>query len=313
MLKTRVYIDGYNFYFGCLKGTHCKWIDLVALSEILLQRSTQKDSTLLSTLAVKFFTADIQGRASSDDSSIRDQKSYHQGLKYHCGHRLKTIKGSYAIHKVERPKVEQDDLGGDKEPRDSKRVTVWNMEEKQSDVNVAVEALFDVVTDLTIEQVVFMTYDTDIVPALQKIKEYNAIGLRSPVKIGLITPTLNNTRKPNGSLIPEADWVIDSISEEELERAQLPCRISGGRTTALKPNSWFRHPDKVAEIIAILSEKGVEGSVPKAWKWLSQPLHAADDLPRLNGIPLDGMDKISHLVIILEHVKAYADYKKHKC
>ena len=31
MLRTRVYIDGYNFYYGCLKGTSHKWLDLVKL------------------------------------------------------------------------------------------------------------------------------------------------------------------------------------------------------------------------------------------------------------------------------------------
>jgi len=27
-LKTRIYIDGYNLYYGCLKGTPYKWLDL---------------------------------------------------------------------------------------------------------------------------------------------------------------------------------------------------------------------------------------------------------------------------------------------
>ena len=30
-LRTRV--DGYNFYYGCLKGTHFKWLDLFELFE----------------------------------------------------------------------------------------------------------------------------------------------------------------------------------------------------------------------------------------------------------------------------------------
>lgn len=28
-LRTRVYIDGYNLYYGCLKGTPYKWLDLL--------------------------------------------------------------------------------------------------------------------------------------------------------------------------------------------------------------------------------------------------------------------------------------------
>lgn len=32
-LRTRIYIDGYNFYHGCLRGTPHKWLDLLPLFE----------------------------------------------------------------------------------------------------------------------------------------------------------------------------------------------------------------------------------------------------------------------------------------
>lgn len=32
-LRTRIYIDGYNFYYGCLRGTPYKWLDLLPLFE----------------------------------------------------------------------------------------------------------------------------------------------------------------------------------------------------------------------------------------------------------------------------------------
>jgi hypothetical protein len=31
VLLTNVYIDGFNLYYGCLKGTPHKWLDLDAL------------------------------------------------------------------------------------------------------------------------------------------------------------------------------------------------------------------------------------------------------------------------------------------
>jgi 6-hydroxy-3-succinoylpyridine 3-monooxygenase len=68
-MKTRVYIDGYNFYFGCLKGTPYKWLDPVSLVEILLIRSGAPES-VLDELAVKLFTADISERAASDSCSL---------------------------------------------------------------------------------------------------------------------------------------------------------------------------------------------------------------------------------------------------
>jgi hypothetical protein len=35
-LRTRVYVDGYNLYYGCLKNTPDKWLDLRALVVLVL-------------------------------------------------------------------------------------------------------------------------------------------------------------------------------------------------------------------------------------------------------------------------------------
>ena len=37
-MRTIVYVDGFNLYFGCLKGTPWKWFDLVVLSKNVLQQ-----------------------------------------------------------------------------------------------------------------------------------------------------------------------------------------------------------------------------------------------------------------------------------
>ena len=31
-MRTRVYIDGFNLYYGAVKGTSFKWLDLVELA-----------------------------------------------------------------------------------------------------------------------------------------------------------------------------------------------------------------------------------------------------------------------------------------
>ncbi|MEL0622794.1 NYN domain-containing protein [Marinomonas arenicola] len=309
-MKTRVYIDGYNFYFGCLKGTPYKWLDPVSLIETLLVRSGASES-VLDELAVKFFTAEISERAASDSSSLNDQRSYHLALNNHCSNRLQTIKGNYSIDQTKFPKVERDKAGKEKEPKSSERVKIWKMEEKQSDVNVALEAVYDAVSDLTLEHIVFVTNDTDIIPALRKIQYHNGLKQRSSVKIGLIIPTRKNDkeRKGNKSLKDFADWTIEYIHDEELKTAQLPCRVFGPRKTALKPVSWFKYPEKVQDILDTLSQKDVEGSVPKSWKWLERPLHAAEGLANIDGIPANFMDDGSALDIIYQHAKAYANYK----
>ncbi|MDZ4064353.1 MAG: hypothetical protein U1E22_06750 [Coriobacteriia bacterium] len=49
----RVYIDGYNFYYGALKGTGFKWLDPVARADALLPS--------LEIEVVKYFRARIAG------------------------------------------------------------------------------------------------------------------------------------------------------------------------------------------------------------------------------------------------------------
>lgn len=309
-MNTRIYIDGYNLYFGCLKGTPFKWLNPVSLSEQLLKRCGVHTS-VLDDLAVKFFTAEISQRAASDKSSLNDQRSYHLALHNYCGSRLETIKGSYAIDKTKFPIVEKDNQGKEKEPSESERIKIWKMEEKQSDVNVALEAVYDAITDLSIEQVVFVTNDTDIVPALEKIKHHNTLKVRPPVKIGLIIPRRSDNdefRQANKSLSALADWTIKYIFEEELVASQLPCRVAG-KKTALKPTGWFQYPKKVEEILSILADPQVEKSLPRAWKWLDKPLHEAENLANLDSSPALNMDNEEALEIIKQHVQAYSTHK----
>ena len=50
MKRTNVYIDGYNLFYGLLKGTAWKWLDLLAFSKALLRDDHE-------ILAVKYFTS----------------------------------------------------------------------------------------------------------------------------------------------------------------------------------------------------------------------------------------------------------------
>lgn len=50
-----VYIDGFNLYYGCLKGTAYKWLDLEALAKRLLPKDEIN--------RIRYFTAKVDGRA----------------------------------------------------------------------------------------------------------------------------------------------------------------------------------------------------------------------------------------------------------
>ena len=55
-MRTFVYVDGFNLFYGALKGTPFKWLDPVSLFEKVLQPRHD-------ILKVKYFTARVVGHA----------------------------------------------------------------------------------------------------------------------------------------------------------------------------------------------------------------------------------------------------------
>ena len=82
--RTIVYIDGFNLYFGALKNTPYKWLDLEKLFQKLLGEKH-------SITQIKYFTARISPRPGNLDSPER-QKLYLKALEHfpliqiHYGH-----------------------------------------------------------------------------------------------------------------------------------------------------------------------------------------------------------------------------------
>jgi hypothetical protein len=66
-IKVHVYIDGFNLYYGALKGTPHKWLNVVELAKQIVPATDTIDK-------VKYFTARVSGAASPD--SPRRQQQY---------------------------------------------------------------------------------------------------------------------------------------------------------------------------------------------------------------------------------------------
>lgn len=88
-MRTAVYIDGFNFYYGAVKDTAYKWLDLKLLCETILQPHHQ-----VSTL--KYFTAKVKPKPNDRGVSQR-QATYFKAIKAHTpelsiiyGHFLET-------------------------------------------------------------------------------------------------------------------------------------------------------------------------------------------------------------------------------
>lgn len=316
-MRTRVYVDGYNLYYGCLKFSPYKWLDLEILFAKYILPSVYVAQTplFLDAIAIKYFTAEIIDKAAADFDSRQDQITYHNALQAYSKNRLQIYKGYYSVTQVSAFRVE-----GKKLPRDSSRVEIWKLEEKQSDVNLAIEALFDAMTEENLQQVVFVSNDTDLAASMKKIKEYNPTRLAKgwkPIQIGLVIPTrsansTNNSdiRRPNKTLSLLVDWTVKSISSEWLARSQLPYKVPVGRRPAIIPVSW--HPLATA-LLPIMAELRQVLKLGECWKWLETPKPKIAGLEDLSEItPLEVLNTKEGAQNVLEHAKKYREWKKGK-
>lgn len=265
-MKTRIYIDGYNLYYGCLKGTPFKWLDVLSLFESHILPSVtalvagQRLTPVLDPLAVKFFTAPILERVAKADDSVRCQELYHSALKKHQPGRLEIIKGYYSLTTTTAKVV--DTTNPKKAPRECEETMVWKLEEKQSDVNLALHAVTDVFLG-GIEHVVIVTNDTDIAPVVDMLKRH------TKAAVGVVIPTTDHDRVPNTDLVKQADWVRTHITLAELQAAQLPRVIPDRRRPVSKPTSWYARPDLLEQALAL--GQAQLGQQAKVFQWLNRP------------------------------------------
>jgi hypothetical protein len=62
-MKTFVYVDGFNLYYGLLRGTAFKWLDLYGLfQDHVLGAAARVEK-------VRYYTAPVKGSASDDPKS----------------------------------------------------------------------------------------------------------------------------------------------------------------------------------------------------------------------------------------------------
>ncbi|CAM3982489.1 MULTISPECIES: NYN domain-containing protein [Pseudoalteromonas] len=276
-------------------------MDIFRLFDSFILPSSTNEIHTSDNLSIKFFTADIIEKAAMSKDSLVDQQAYHRALTFHSlKNQLEIIKGYYSINPTRAFKI--DEKEPKKPPNECEYVDIWKLEEKQTDVNIAVEALFDVLTDESIEQVVFVTNDTDLERALEKIKSLNK------VKIGLVIPTTDNVRYPNEKLDIHADWTRKNILIDELKLSQLPRVIQGGRKPVTKPIGWFGQPEILEEIMLTLLK--VEANRTKCWRWLEKPLPSFDDLPPLAEPPIQLLDNEETAKIVLSYAKRYTQLFK---
>jgi len=205
---TNVYIDGFNLYYGALRNSPHRWLDLEKLCGLLLPGNR--------IVRIKYFTALVSARPDNPDQPAR-QRTYLRALgtlpkvSVHLGH--------FLSHVVTMPLAVPPG-----QPQEY--VKVIKTEEKGSDVALATELLNDAHWN-RFEAAVLVTNDSDLLPPI-KIARH---------ELGKVVGVINPQRHPSRVLMAHAHFV-KKIRPGALAVSQFPPTLSDGRGIFAKPPAW---------------------------------------------------------------------------
>jgi hypothetical protein len=91
-MRTVVYVDAFNLYYGAVKDTPYKWLDLQALCRVMIPRNT--------VTCIKYFTAKVHPRPGDPGQPTR-QSTYLPALQTLPN--LQIILGHFLTHVVWMP------------------------------------------------------------------------------------------------------------------------------------------------------------------------------------------------------------------
>jgi hypothetical protein len=209
-MRTRVYVDGYNLYYACLKGTPFKWLDICKLAQTRLPKNRIDK--------VRYFTARVSARP-HDPTQPQRQETYFRALvtrseiDIHFGH--------FLTHQVRMPEA------GAWAKGQYKPVQVIKTEEKGSDVNLATYLLVDAFDD-KFDVAVIVSNDSDLKEPIRMVRD------RFGKQIVLFGP---KTTRISGALRPLAGF-IRTFGPNALRACQFPDQMADSIGPFRKPKGW---------------------------------------------------------------------------
>lgn len=207
-MKTNVSVDGSNRYYGCLKGTPYRWLNLARLCQQIVPRITLN--------RLRYFTALGRSRPGDPQQAQRQPTDLRAlqtlpDLSIHYGHFLSS--------RV-RMRLAAPPLAG------ARTVEVIKTEEKGSDVNLATYLLWEGFAG-DYEQALVITNDSDLAWPIALVRRE----LKRPV--GVLYPP----RKLSVELQRVASFVRP-IRPGALSASQFPPTLRDARGVLTKPAIW---------------------------------------------------------------------------
>ena len=204
---TNVYVDAFNLYYGCLKGTPYKWLDLGKLYRLLLPGYAIN--------RIRYFTAVVESRP-SDPGQQQRQQAYIRAL--HTIPNISVHYGTFMTNPVRLPLARP-------RPALPRTVEVLRTEEKGSDVNLATFLLIDGFRqDYDVAAVV--SNDSDLKAPIEAVRR--ELGL--PVGVVIPNPRIRRSALPGD--------FCRRIRHGALAASQFPPILTDARGPIRRPASW---------------------------------------------------------------------------
>jgi 6-hydroxy-3-succinoylpyridine 3-monooxygenase len=204
--RSIVYIDGFNFYYGAVKHTPHKWLNLQRYFELL-----RPDDDIQK---IWYFTAKVSG------SKLASQETYLDALAT-----LPLIEMVFGLYKFKTLRCQVKNCSYQKK---SYKVP----EEKGTDVNIALQMLDDAYQGAC-DRIILVSGDSDLVPAVKLIKT------RHPkIQVTVYIPATDPKRGAATELRNIADK-HKTLPSVLLSKAQFPQRLTGYSGNSIcKPSDW---------------------------------------------------------------------------
>lgn len=205
--KTNIYIDGFNLYYGALRNTPYRWLDLNRLCALLLPSHDIQ--------TIKYFTAKVSARPYNPNQDLR-QQVYLRALGTLPN--VAIIYGHFITTRTKMRVVSP-------RPQGPKYVEVYKTEEKGSDVNIAAHLVSDAYEN-RFQVAVLITNDSDLLAPIQMVK-----------KLGYPVGRINPFKHFSYTLSNEATFK-KRIRTGVLQASQFPRHLTDARGLFHKPASW---------------------------------------------------------------------------
>ena len=208
MTITNIYVDGFNLYYGAVKGTPYKWLDIDHLCRLLLPNHSIN--------RIKYFTARVGARPSDPGQPMR-QEIYLRALRTLPN--VEIIFGHFLKNVVSMP------LAGCPSGN-QKYASVMKTEEKGSDVNLATHLLYDGFKG-NFQEAVLITNDSDLLESIIIVTD------ELKYHVGILNPHPKQSR----ALARHASF-IKQIRKGALSASQFPTRLQDEKGVFHKPPTW---------------------------------------------------------------------------